>query len=624
MYRSAFITWLFPFLKWRKSVNRDTLIADFMAGLTGAVIVLPQGVAYALIAGLPAEYGLYTAIVPAIIAALYGSSWHLVSGPTAAISVVVFSTISPMASPGTAEFVQIALLLALFTGVIQLVLGLLKMGVLVNFVSHSVVVGFTAGAAIVIATNQLANVLGLSFESDGTVYNTWLAVAAMVSDIHVPTVIVAVTTLLTSILVKRYHPEAPNLLFAMLVGLVLALVLPEAGQPIAMVGEISGTIPSFDMPDMSMERLQKLSVGAMAVSLLGLVEAVSIARSVATRSHQHISGSREFIGQGLSNIIGSLFSSYASSGSFTRTGLNYEAGARTPLAAVFAAVVLAAGLPVFALITPYVPIPSMAAILLVVAYGLIDWHQIRKILRAGSNEYSVFVVTFLSTLFLQLEFAVYVGVLLSLVLYLRRTSRPRITTISPDPNHADRAMVNVHKTGIQVCPQLRIIRIDGSLFFGAVSYLQETLNNIETRKVMILASGVNFIDLAGCELLRNESRRRRMQGGALYLSNIKQRVLDTLRQGGHLVADEKDLDGFPEQHIYHSKTMAISKVTSALDLSVCHVCEVKAFRECEALAHKAMSRPEPVVEEELELEPASSPQKEKTSASGDIAVTTVD
>ena len=557
-----------PFLSWAKQTTPQSARQDAMAGLTGAIIVLPQGVAYALIAGLPPEYGLYAAIVPAIIAALFGSSWHLISGPTAALSIVVFTTISPLAQVGTAAYISLVLTLTLMAGLFQLMLSLARMGSLVNFVSHSVVVGFTSGAAVVIATSQIKNALGLDLQSTGNFILNWVAVADNILATHLPSLVVAALTLITLIVIKRWRRKWPNMLIAMVVGSVatqaLLLTSWSGVSQIALVGEIPSQLPPLSTPLMTWDLLRQLGPGAMALGLLGLVEAVSIARSVATRSGQQIHGNQEFIGQALSNILGSFSSSYATSGSFTRTGVNYEAGATSPLAALFAALFLALIVLLFAPLAAYITLPSMAAILLMVAWNLIDWHHIKIIYRAGKNEAMVFSVTFAATLLLPMEFAIYLGVLLSLVLYLRRTSKPNITALAS--SQGAKKLVDAQRSDLPECEAIKIIRIDGSLFFGAVDYVQTALMAISQKHVLIVASGINFIDLAGTELLANEAKRLAAKGGGLYLCNLNGRVIKPIIRNGHL-------NTIGKRHIFATKALALSTIDAKLSDHSCAGCE---------------------------------------------------
>jgi SulP family sulfate permease len=413
----------FPFLIWLPNVNRLTLKDDALAGLTNAVVVLPQGVAFAMIAGLPPIYGLYTAIVVPIVAALFGSSMHLISGPTTAISIVLFSTISEFALPGTASFIALTFVLTFVAGVIQLLMGIARLGSLVNYVSHAVIVGFTSGAAVLIATSQLKHVFGIKSPSGSSFYKTWEYIFSHLNETNYYVVLIALSTLLSAILLKRFFPKLPNMLLAMIIGSLVAYFGANGIEGVTLVGKLPSDLPSFSFPDLSLANIIKVSPNAFAIALLGLIEAVAIARSIALKSGQKLDGNQEFIGQGLSNIVGGMFNCYAGSGSFTRSGINYQAGAKTPLSAVFAALSLAIILVFVAPLSAYLPIASMGGIILLVAYNLIDIAEIRKTAKTNKQELTVLIATFFATLFLHLEYAIYIGVLLSFVFYLYRKAK---------------------------------------------------------------------------------------------------------------------------------------------------------------------------------------------------------
>jgi len=572
-----------PFLRWWPHVTTDTLRGDLVAGLTGAIIVLPQGVAFATIAGLPPQYGLYTAIVPAIVAALFGSSWHLVSGPTTAISIVVFATISPLAEPGSPEFVSLVLTLTFLVGAMQLAMGIARMGTLVNFISHTVVIGFTAGAAILIASSQLKNFFGVAIPRGASFSQTIHALVSQARDVNPYVTAVGAITLVAGLLVKRFAPRFPYMIAAMLVGSVAGVVLDAAfGAQIGIktVGALPGTLPPLSHPALSLETVRLLGGSALAVTMLALTEAVSIGRAIAVRSEQRIDGNQEFIGQGLANLVGSFFSSYASSGSFNRSGVNYAAGARTPLAAAFASVMLAVVLLLVAPLAAYLPVAAMAGILFLVAWGLIDFGHIRGILKASRSETAILAATFLSTLFLDLEFAIYVGVILSLAVYLNRTSRPPVHALVPD--QGDPAGSYSVSEGQPECSQLKIIEVHGSLFFGAIDHVQQRLQEIDERNaghkhVLIVADGINFADIAGAEMLAREARRRRRMGGGLYLVGLKPRTLTVLRSGGYL-------DEIGEANVFDSRAHAIEQIRKRLDPSECGGCDARIFEACERIA----------------------------------------
>jgi SulP family sulfate permease len=569
-----------PFLLWRERVNRDTMRADLIAGLTGAIAVLPQGVAFATIAGMPPQYGLYAGMVPAIIAALFGSSWLLVSGPTTAASMVLFSALSALAEPGSADYVRLALTLTFMVGVIQFGMGLARLGSLVNFISHSVVIGFTSGAALLIAANQLKNFFGLDIARGSHFHEMILALFTRFHDINPYITAVGLATLLTGIAVKRWVPRIPYMIAAMLAGGIAAALLNLLfGAPVTgikFVGALPSSLPPLSAPDLSLTTLKQLAPAVLAVTLFALTEAVSIARALALRVGQEIDGNQEFIGQGLSNLLGSFFSGYVATGSFNRSGLNYEAGAKTPLAAVFAGSMLMVIVLLVARLVAYLPNAAMAGILFLVARGLIDTHHIRKIIKASRAETGVLVTTFLATLFLELEFAIMLGVMLSLVVYLNRTSRPAIVARVPDARLPKRAFNT--DPSLPECPQLKIVRIDGSLFFGAVNHVRETLRAMQAadprqKHLAIVMSGVNFIDIAGADFLVNEAIRRRAQGGGLYLIRTKPVVLDLLTRGDYL-------HEIGAENVFTSKTDALTALYRRLDGAICQRCTRRIFREC--------------------------------------------
>ncbi|HSN93420.1 MAG TPA: SulP family inorganic anion transporter [Anaeromyxobacteraceae bacterium] len=570
----------FPFLGWWPRVDGGTLRGDLTAGLTGAIIVLPQGVAFATIAGLPPQYGLYSAMVPAIVAALFGSSWHLVSGPTTAISIVVFGVVSPLAEPGSADYVSLVLTLTFLVGLIQLAMGLARMGTLVNFISHTVVIAFTAGAAILIASSQLKHFFGVDIPRGASFVATLDALIRRAGEIDPYVTSVGMITLATGALVKRHLPRFPYMIAAMLVGSLAGVALNAIFGPavthIRTVGALPGTLPPLSAPSLSLENLRLLGGSALAVTMLGLTEAVSIARAIAVRSEQRIDGNQEFIGQGISNLVGAFFSSYAASGSFNRSGLNYEAGARTPLAAVFASLFLAAIVLFVAPLAAYLPVAAMAGILFLVAWGLIDFHHIRGIVRASRSEAAILVATFLATLLLHLEFAIYVGVILSLVFYLNRTSRPLVRPLVPDHHDAEGRLADGQ--GLAECSQLKIVEVHGSLFFGAIDHVQQHLQALdgdgtERKHVLVVADGINFADVAGAEMLAREARRRRRIGGGLYLVGVKQRTFEMLRAGGFL-------EDIGEENVFEGRGEALARIASRLDKAVCERCGRRVFAEC--------------------------------------------
>jgi SulP family sulfate permease len=532
---------------------------------------------------MPPEYGLYAGMVPAIIAALFGSSWHLVSGPTTAASIVLFSSLSVYAEPGSAEYVTLALTMTLMVGLIELGLGLARMGALVNFISHSVIVGFTAGAAILIASKQLKNFFGVEIPRGGHLHDVLISFWGEIAHINGYVTIVAAVTLLSGIAVKRWLPRLPYLIVAMVAGSVVSMLINQIfgseTTGIATVGALPSSLPPLSSPSFSLDTIKNLAPASLAVTLFALTEAVSIGRSLGARSGQRIDGNQEFIGQGLSNIAGSFFSGYVATGSFNRSGLNYQAGAQTPLAAMFAGLFLIFIVLLVAPLAAYLPNAAMAGILFLVAWGLIDFHEIGHVLKTSRRETGIMAVTFFGALFLELEFAIFAGVLLSLVLYLMRVSKPRIISRVPDARLPGRKFNT--DPSLPSCPQLHILRIDGSLFFGSINHVQEAFADLEEqhpeqKHLAIVAEGINFADITGGAILVKEARRRKARGGNLYLMKVKKGLWESLESCGCL-------DAIGPNNFFQSKTAAITGIFQKLDKSVCQRCDKRIFRECASI-----------------------------------------
>ncbi|QXI38547.1 SulP family inorganic anion transporter [Pseudomonas xantholysinigenes] len=505
------LTRLLPFLTWLPRQSDRSLRQDLLVGLSGAILALPQSIAYALIAGLPAEYGLYAAIVPVLVACLWGSSWHLICGPTAAISIVLYASISPLALAGSADYVTLVLLLTFLGGIFQLLLGLLRFGALVNFVSHSVVLGFTLGAAVVIALGQLPNLLGLDLPSQATALKTVQELVGHVGEVDMPSLVLGLSTLAIGVLVKLWRPHWPGLLISLLLVSLAAWLLPGVFGHVPRVPAFVGQLPPFSpLPLLDVELILRLLPSAVAVGMLGLVTSLSIARSLSARSEQLIDANQEIRAQGLSNIIGALFSGYLSSGSFTRSGLSYDAGARSPLAGVFSALWVALFAVAGAGLIAHLPIPAMAGSILLICWGLVDHRGIRALFRVSRSEFLVMALTAAATLLLELQTAIYAGVLASLFFYLKRTSRPR---------------VQQSREG-----ETDVLRVGGSIFFGAAHYLQVRLQRCQGPHVVIDARQVNFIDYSGVDMLHREARRLMRNGGSLTLQRARPQVIEELQK----------------------------------------------------------------------------------------------
>jgi len=561
-------------------VTPATLRADLMAALISAVVVLPQGIAFGILAGVGPEYGLYCAMVPCLIAAFFGSSWHAVSGPTNAVSLVIFATLAPLALPGSPQYITYAFTLAFMSGVLMLAMGLARAGALVNFISHTVVVGFTAGAAILIIASALRDFFGIDIARGVGPLQAMLETLARITEAHAWTVAVGVTTVLAGVATRRFTPKFPYMIAAIGAGcLSAALIRAMAGDDsgLQMVKAIPASLPPLSSPDFSLETLRNLAGIAIAVTVLGVTEAMSIARAVALRSGQRIDANQEFIGQGLSNIAAGFFSGYSSTASFNRTGLNYDAGAKTPLAAAFSAVVLAVIVLFFAPLASYIPLAAVAGLLFLVAWGLIDLKHMRHIIATDRGEAAVLFVTLFSTLLLSLEIAILAGVVFSLLIYLNRSSHPALRSLVPDPRVPERNMLEV-EPGFPECPQMKILRVEGSLYFGAIEHVEDHFDAIRKNQpgqkhLLLMSKSINTVDLAGADLLRREMKKRRESGGDLYFYSLRKPVIRMFEETGYL-------DEFGRDHMYRGKREAFNRVFQRLDRSICATCTARIFEEC--------------------------------------------
>jgi SulP family sulfate permease len=538
--------------------------------------------AYALIAGLPVQYGLYAAIVPAIVGSLWGSSAQLVTGPTTAISLVVLSTLIQIAQPGSDHYLELAFFLALMVGVIQIVMGLARLGSLLNFVSHSVILGFTAGAAVLIGFKQIPNLLGLNLEKTSIFVESLIQIASNIHETHIITAALGLGTVVVIVALRKLRSSWPGTLIALVVigGLVALFKLDAHG--VAVVGAIPQSLPPFHVPNVHGLEIEvdiaDLAPGALAIAILGLMEAVSIAKSIAGQTHQRLNVNQEFIGQGLANVAASLFSGYPGSGSFTRSAVNFRSGGKTPMSGVLSGVAVAGVVLLAAPLASKLPVAALAGVLMVVAYDMIRKDDIKRTILATRGDAAVLVVTFLSTLFLHLEFAVYVGVLLSIGLHLAETSHPRMHSVVPDLSTGKM----VGSTRGKICCQMDIVTVEGAVFFGSVTFVLEDLqrrlkNHPHMANLLIRLHEANILDASGIHVLEILLEEVRERGGGLYFAGVKPRIFQVFKNSGLL----------REVGEGHFRTATGSAVRQAMRESfcpsICATCEYMLFVECPEL-----------------------------------------
>jgi len=408
------MNWRLPILRWQDEWRQPgALRADLLAGLTGAVVVLPQGVAFATLAGMPPQYGLYAAMVPCIVAALFGSSRLMVTGPANAISLTTMALIAPLAVVGSERYVELVLTLTFLVGAMQLLLGLARAGSVVEKVPHSVVVGFTAGAAVLIANSQLGPFLGLALPRGQPVMDNVAAAVAAIGQAQPLALLAGASTVVLATLARPWNRLVPAMLVAVVGGTLVSLgaaqLWPDAPK-LTTVSALPGALPPLSWPDLSLDTVRALFGATLVMTLLALTEAAAIARSVARARGDTLDGNQEFIGQGLANLAGSFFSAYPASGSFNRSGVNVASGARSPLSAIAAALCLVLLLAFVAPLAKYLPLAVISGLLMVVAWGLIDRKEIAHLWHQGLQERVPLVVTAVATVTLSLEWAILLGI----------------------------------------------------------------------------------------------------------------------------------------------------------------------------------------------------------------------
>ncbi len=603
--RPGLARWLGP---WVHEVNLETLRADLLAGLLGALLVLPQAIAFAVLAGLPPAMGLAAAVLPCAVAALAGSSRHVLSGPTNATSLALGAMMLPLAAGDARLLVPLALVLTMTVGLMQLALALSRLGALANFISPSVMLGFTTGAAGLIAWHGLAGLMGAAGRAS--------PLQAWAAGVSPAALAVGGLTLVVAISGRWGWRRGPHALLALLLGMMATWALAQpAGQawlqrwhsaPPLRLGSPPSAWPVWHLPIGGMAApggadattavmsaaqfsalLPQLLPAALALTIIALGQSMAIAKILAARSGQAVDANRECLGQGLANLTASVSSGLLVCGSLNRSLPNLEAGARTPLAGVAAAAWLVAGIALAGPLLAWIPLAGVSALLMVVAWSLVDQAAWARAWRLDRSEFAVAGATAAATLVLRLEVAVLAGVALSLVVYLHRTARPALRSMGFDSHRAGRPFVVVDGDGaspqaLPECPQLKLLRMEGSVWFGAVAHVADYLRGLRTRAqagpdgqrhLLVMAKSMNNIDLAAADLWDEELLRRWRLGGDLYFHRPRPQVLALWRRTGFL-------DRLGTDHVFPDKQRAIANIVPRLDDAVCAACQVRLFEEC--------------------------------------------
>ncbi|MBI5005964.1 MAG: STAS domain-containing protein [Nitrosomonadales bacterium] len=678
----------FPFLSWWP-LNGANVRTDFIAGITVALVLIPQSMAYAQLAGLPAYYGLYAAFLPGIIAAMWGSSAQLATGPVAVASLLTASALAPLAATGSEQFVALAILLALMVGLIQLGLGIFKLGVVVNFLSHPVIVGFTNAAAIIIGLSQLNKLFGVSMGRSEHFINDIWGVLLQIGETHMPTLVMGVSAFAIMWALKKYAPKLPGVLIAVTITTVASFMIgfehnskgmieeiadaevknlandfsrgeikieelngvltaksaelkqlqnaqDSSRQHIAALkyelellgleiqhlegenrkaarslrkfifeqvpatdtqparlylsgqvpqgetadgyrwrikkvskgelklvggGEVVGSIPSglpeIGLPKVSWETMMALLSSALVISLVGFMEAISIAKAMAAKTKQRIDPNQELLGQGISNVVGSLSQSFPVSGSFSRSAVNLNAGAVTGLSNVFAGLIVLVTLLFLTPLLYHLPQAVLAAVIMMAVIGLVNFKAIAHAWHTHKHDGIAAIVTFVATLAFapHLDNGIMVGAGLAIILYLYRTMKPRVAILG---RHPDGTLRDVRVHNLPVSENIIAMRYDGSLYFANVPYFEDTIleavaSNPQAKHLLIVADGINQLDASGDEVIHHVVERLRSGGIRVVFSGLKNQVLDIMRHSGLL-------NYIGEQNIFSDEDKALESI----------------------------------------------------------------
>lgn len=522
-----------PAAAWAGSYRREFLRSDVPAGLTVAVLLIPQSMAYAALAGMPPEAGLYSAIVSLLVYAVLGTSSFISVAPVAIDSLLVAAAVGPIAQGDTGRYVAAAGVLAVMTGVVQLSLGLLRLGALVNFLSIPVISGFTSAAALTIGASQLKDLLGLDVpKGQGTSFlDTLRATVAAADTLHLVTVVIAASSLFTLIGARRVAPKVPAALVVVAATTALVAVLKLDGAGVNVLGKVPAGLPSLVVPRFEADLLSQLAPAAVTIAVISYMESISTAKAFATRTRQRVQPNQELLAVGAANVAAGLFRGFSVAGGFSRGAVNFRAGAKTQLSGVVAAIVL---LLAVAFLTPlffYLPKAVLAAVIVVAVASLVDVSGARRILRVQRADGIGLLVTFLATLLVGVAQGLAVGVAVSLLVFIARTARPHVVEVGRVKGTA--RYRNVERWATRTDDRIALLRMDGPLYFANARFFEERTQALVSDRplvehLVIVASAIGDIDASGTELLVELDEELRDGGVQLHLVTVRGPVRDTL------------------------------------------------------------------------------------------------
>lgn len=538
---------IIPILEWLPNYNKSLFKGDLMAGITVGIILIPQGIAYALIAGLPPIYGLYCALVPQVMYAIFGSSRQVAIGPVAMDSLIVATGVSTIALSGSESYISIAILLALMVGVIQLIMGFFRLGFMVNFLSKPVITGFTSAIALTIGFNQFRNLLGVDFIQSDQIHLVLEDIWFKISDYSYYTTFIGIISAIIIISFRKINKKIPNALIVVIFGVLIMKYFGNVFIDVAIVKDIPSGLPKFSIPELNLAQIKELLPVALTLVMVGYLETISIGKSLEAKQDEYrVRPNQELIALGFANLVGSLFKAYPSTSSFSRSAINQESGAKTGMAALISVAMVIITLLFLTPLFYHLPKTVLAAIIIVAVFGLVNIKEAKFLWKANKLDFYLMLATFLATLFLGIKYGIAFGVGLSFIVLIYRTSKPHIAELGKIPNSNFYRNKNRFEEVI-IEDDILIFRFDAQLFYGNANFFRDNLDQMIQKKganlklIVLDAESINTVDSTGVEMLKeyiNYCHKRKI---IFYFSAVKGPVRDVLSKSGLLeILDSKN------------------------------------------------------------------------------------
>ncbi|WP_375240499.1 SulP family inorganic anion transporter [Polaribacter sp.] len=531
---------IIPILEWLPNYNSSLFKGDLVAGITVGIILIPQGIAYALIAGLPPIYGLYCALVPQIMYAIFGSSRQVAIGPVAMDSLIVATGVSTLALAGSESYISIAILLALMVGAIQFIMGVFSLGFIVNFLSKPVITGFTSAVALIIGFNQFRNLLGVDFVQSDQIQIILEDIIYNISNYNYHTTVIGLFSVIVIIFFRKINKKIPNALIVVILGIITMKYFGKSFEDVSIVKDIPSGLPKFELPTFDFDQIKELMPIALTLVMVGYLETISIGKSLEAKQDEYrIRPNQELIALGISNMVGSLFKAYPSTSSFSRSAINQESGAKTGMAALISVIMVVITLLFLTPLFYHLPKTVLAAIIIVAVFGLVNFKEAGFLWKANKLDFWLMLATFLATLLLGIEYGIIVGVGLSLIILIFRTSRPYVAELGKVPNSNFYRNKNRFDE-VVIDDDILVFRFDAQLFYANSNYFRDKLDEMMFRKgsalklIVLDAESINRVDSTGVEMLKERIKYCQKRNITFYFAGVKGPVRDDLFRSGIL------------------------------------------------------------------------------------------